>query len=181
MNQSVDDYRLPDHQPSVQTELQYPESKHVYGRSGALCFSFGRKDERHVINIEAANARGPRMFDWDKKIQILIVEREVPHVLAVLNGLQTEFSASHHGQQRDKYFSIHLQQDQVFARVGQGKNCVSVPIGIEDLFYLNTMMLTHISKNFPGCGPTELLTILGRTYKTFNAGQGYQKVASNQG
>ncbi|MDY0269939.1 hypothetical protein [Trichloromonas sp.] len=137
-------------------------TRHVYGAKAALCFE---PDETrfgiHTICIEAADATGPRQYDWGKKIRVQLTRDEVPIATAVLFGWLPRCEYRNHGEDNSKGFSLEDQGDKLFMRVfARGRQVKAVPIPPEDAFYLAQLFLGQMKKNAPGLSGGEILTTL---------------------
>jgi hypothetical protein len=137
-------------------------SRHVYGAKAALCFE---PDETrfgiHTVCIEAADASGPKQYDWGNKIRVQLTRDELPVVTAVLFGWLPRCEYKNHGEDNSKGFSLEDQGDKLFMRVfARGRQVKAVPIPPEDAFYLAQLFLGQMKKNAPGLSGGEILTTL---------------------
>ena len=137
-------------------------SRHVYGAKASLCFE---PDETrfgiHTVCIEAADASGPKQYDWGNKIRLQLTRDELPVTTAVLFGWLPRCEYKNHGEDNSKGFSLEDQGDKLFMRVfARGRQVKAVPIPPEDAFYLAQLFLGQMKKNAPGLTGGEILTTL---------------------
>lgn len=137
-------------------------SRHVYGAKAALCFE---PDETrfgiHTVCIEAADATGPKQYDWGNKIRVQLTRDELPVTTAVFFGWLPRCEYKNHGEDNSKGFSLEDQGDKLFMRVfARGRQVKAVPIPPEDAFYLAQLFLGQLKKNAPGLSGGEILTTL---------------------
>lgn len=115
---------------------QPPERKpgrHVYGGKGAMCFQVASDQKGNVaLMVDAAQASGPRQYDWQRKIIIMLTENEMNRLYLVLRGLLTTFDAVGHGEAHDKNFSIANQETKFFVKMSQGQRLVAIPMTAGD-------------------------------------------------
>lgn len=136
--------------------------RHVYCAKAALCFE---PDETrfgiHTVCIEAADATGPKQYDWGNKIRVQLTRDELPVTMAVLFGWLPRCEYKNHGEDNSKGFSLEDQGDKLFMRVfARGRQVKAVPIPPEDAFYLAQLFLGQLKKNAPGLSGGEILTTL---------------------
>lgn len=136
----------------------------VYAVSSALtaeaCVD---SNQRHTVSLEVANGRTPN-FDWQNKLQVLLMPNELPVVLAVLLGWAPMVEAHHHGPRKDKGFLVQHQGGHVFLKIFQGNNGVkAIPIGGADLLALSGLLTHQLLKNSPWLTSDALLTLLKNT------------------
>lgn len=139
-------------------------SCHVYGGKAALCFNADTtKAEGNTVRLEAAPSRGPRSYDWERKVAIQFTIKEMPFVLAVFMGWLPSVQFSAHGPKQDKGFSFEHQKDKVFARVWQGKEAqMAVPVFAEDMFAVVDVLLRQMVKNSPHLGVQGVMAVVSQ-------------------
>jgi len=141
-------------------------NKHVYGSKGALCFE---PDETrggvHTLCMDAADATGPKQYDWGNKLRLQLTRDELLMVTAVLFGFLAKCEGKNHGEGNSKGFSLEDQGDKLFMRVfAKGHNIKAVPIFPADAFYVAQMFLEQMRKNAPGLSANEILLTLHRVH-----------------
>lgn len=128
--------RAPQRTAAASDTPQPPERKlgrHVYGGKGAMCFQVATDQKRNVaLMVDAAQATGPRQYDWQRKIIIMLTENEMNRLYLVLRGLLTTFDAVGHGEAHDKNFSIANQETKFFIKMSQGQRLVAIPMTAGD-------------------------------------------------
>ena len=107
--------------------------RHVYGGKGAMCFQVASDQKGNVaLMVDAAQATGPRQYDWQRKIIIMLTENEMNRLYLVLRGLLTTFDAVGHGEAHDKNFSIANQETKFFVKMSQAQRLVAIPMTAGD-------------------------------------------------
>tara|TARA_R110002050_G_scaffold27724_1_gene71843 strand:- start:12536 stop:13141 length:606 start_codon:yes stop_codon:yes gene_type:complete len=117
--------------------------------------SITRKSQWETVMLEAANATGPKQFNWSDKTSIQITKNELPHVIAVLLGIKEKFEGRSHGPQKNKGFSMIWQTNgnttNLFVSLTEGgKPAKGVPISGMDAMMLGHMSCVQYIRNFPG-------------------------------
>lgn len=141
-------------------------NKHVYGSKGALCFE---PDETrggvHTICLDAADATGPKQYNWGAKLRVQLTRDELLQVTSVLFGFLPKCEGKNHGPDNSKGFSLEDQGDKLFMRVfAKGHPIKTVPIFPEDAFYVAQLFLGQMKKNAPWLSANEILATLQRVH-----------------
>lgn len=131
-----------------------PEQKlprhHCYGSSGAACFEIVLVDKALRLTIDLAkidNAKGQRNVAWNKKINFMLTDQELPILMALLLGYAQSLSFS----RGDKSMAMVRQAPSAVGKHGsifikgfsEGKH-VSLPIGPGDSFWISTLVLNFL-------------------------------------
>lgn len=137
-------------------------SFHVYGTSGALCFSEAqtRKNQQQSINIEGTLTLGSSKihYDWANKIIVQLSPEEMFLVLALLNGKLNSIKFTGHGVNNDKVIEMQLQQSHYFVKLIQrGRAPVAVPMQSQHALNLTSLLLAQIKKNHPHLSRDEMM------------------------
>lgn len=137
-------------------------SFHVYGTSGALCFSEAqtRKNQQQSINIEGALSLGSSKihYDWANKIIVQLSPEEMFLVLALLNGKLNSIKFTGHGANNDKVIEMQLQQSHYFVKLIQRARApVAVPMQSPHALNLTSLLLAQIKKNHPHLSRDEMM------------------------
>ena len=148
------------------------DDHHVYGGKGAVVFSASmtrgseKKAAQPTVFIEGAKALGPRKYDWKRgqKISIQLTMQELPAVAAVFLGIRPSAEYRHHGEKKDKWFSVEKQGENFFMKIGQEKRVVAVPITPSDAYYVTQIFLKQLAAP-RGLSATDVMNILARTMK----------------
>ena len=151
-----------------QEEQQVRLNKHVYGSKGALCFE---PDETrggvHTICMDAADANGPKQYNWQNKLRVQLTRDELLQVTAVLFGFLPRCDGKNHGEDNSKGFTLEDQGDKLFLRVfAKGHGVKAVPIFPEDAFYVAGLFLGQLMKNMPWLSSNEILATLQRVHSS---------------
>ena len=128
----------------------------VYASSSALEWR-QTQSRRDVPTIEVdaalATARAvgavPR-YDWDRKITLQFTARELPALALTLGGQRPECEFRHHGADRSKSFRLVRQSAQLLVTVANGARAIRTPMGIEDAFYVQLLVLQQLRSRIPG-------------------------------
>ena len=146
---------------------RYPLTFKAYGRKAALEFRAHQSKQGYdTVMLEGAASRGERQYDWQNKISVMIMQRELPEVAAVLMGALKRCEFKHHGPQKNKGFSIEHQGDKFFIRVfrtGDDHAVHGVPVPFEDAFYVTGLVLRQIGRTARGTD-AEMITTALRAY-----------------
>lgn len=153
------------HQTSTleKNKTEYRSVK-VYGRKAAACFNLTSKNgTKKTINIEAAPLIGPKEFNWNQKISLLVSDAELPNLICVLAGYYHFFEGKYHGQNKNKSFTVRGNKDGVLLTLAEAGTVYSVQIFGSDLFYVITNILTHIKDDYGDIGALDLLCLCKAT------------------
>lgn len=161
----------------VRTEAesrQFPLTFKAYGSKAALEFrahvanTSNGNQSYHTVMLEGARAMGGRRYDWNNKIVLQMMQRELPEVAAVLAGAQPSCEFRNHGPQRNKGLIMQMQGDSLFVKLfrsGDDRLLCAVPVPAEDVFYINALVLRQIARTVRGTDPALIGTAL-RAYST---------------
>lgn len=149
-------------------------NKHVYGSKGALCFEPDEtRGGTHTICLDAADATGPKQYNWGGKLRLQLTRDELLQFTAVLFGFLPKCEGKNHGEDNSKGFSLEDQGDKLFMRVfAKGHNIKAVPIFPEDAFYVAQLFLGQMKKNAPWLSASEILATLQRVHAARRGAQG---------
>jgi len=143
-------------------------TKHVYGKSAALCFT---EDETQVSNarpiptptvrLDAAMAVRDREYDWSEKISVQLTKTELPMVTAVFLGLIPSFEGKNHGPQKTKGFSVNHQGQNLYIEVfNKDQKKRAVRVGPEDAFYVSQILIRQLRAGAPWLNNHDIMTLL---------------------
>lgn len=148
---------------------RFPLTFKAYGSNAALEFrahvanASNGKQPYHTVMLEGARALGGRRYDWNNKIVLQMMQRELPEVAAVLAGVQPSCEFRNHGPQKNKGFFMEMQGDSLFVKVfrsGDDRLLCAVPVPAEDVFYVNALVLRQIARTVRGTDPALIGTAL---------------------
>ena len=143
---------------------RFPLTFKAYGRKAALEFrAFVAEQGYDTVMLEAASARGERRYDWGNKISVMMMQRELPEVAAVLLGALKGCEFRHHGPRKNKGFSIENQGGKFFVRVfrtGDERELHGVPVPFEDAFYIAALVLRQLGRAVRGADAATIVTAL---------------------
>ena len=104
----------------------------AYGRKAALGFREHIATQGYpTVMLEAATSVGERRYDWQRKISVQMMPRELPAVACVLTGALNQCEFRNHGTEKNKGFSIQRQEGQYFVKVfraGDERAMHAVPV-----------------------------------------------------
>lgn len=151
-----------------QAEAVLRKSYHVYGASGAACFSLSLDKDGLRVNLEGASGSA-QSYDWNSKINIQLNNAELPMLLGVLLGLLSKVEGAAHGPQRDKGFTIENQSSHLFISIRQkNRGNVSVKMAFTDCFWISAVLQSLLCKSLM-VSETVLLTSLRAMANQINA------------
>lgn len=138
--------------------------KHCYGAKAALLFEADTtRNGMHTVAVDAADATGPKQYNWAGKLRLQLTRDELLVAMAVLLGMLPRCEYKNHGEDKSKGFSIEDQGDKLFIRVfGGGQKIKAVPVTPEDAFYVAQIFLSQIKKNSTDLDASNLLLLLQR-------------------
>ena len=136
--------------------------KHVYGGKAALCFEADETRRGiHTMCLDAADATGPKQYNWGNKVRVQLTRDELLVATAVLFGFLPRCEYKNHGEDNSKGFSIEDQGDKLFVKVfAKGHAIKAVPVTPEDAFYVAQIFLGQMKKNAPWLTAGEILMSL---------------------
>lgn len=157
---------------------QFGHSVHVYGTSAALAFETDcTKKGVHTVSIDAAlsDPATPKRYTWDTdKIRIQITRAELPAVAAVLFGKRRKCEFMHHGEDKNKGFSMENQGGRIFVKVFSAQRKLrAVPIDLNEVFYISSLFMHQLIKSNPWLTPDNIiasLMVLADTAQSVPAG-----------
>lgn len=158
------------------------ESCHIYGGKAALCFQLDttRQGSKPTINIDAADAVGPRKYGWDRKVTFQLTVSELPLVLGVLYGYTHKIELNGHGANNEKSFSIENQGSKFFMKMGvrgakeaNDGRLFALPVLPKDTYLLMTMLMQQLQANSPNLDTAAIMTLVRRVC-AMTDGQGHQ-------
>ena len=125
----------------------------AYGRKAALEFREHIATQGYpTVMLEAAAAVGERRYDWQRKISVQMMPRELPAVACVLTGALNQCEFRNHGPEKNKGFSIERQEGQYFVKVfrsGDERAMHAVPVTAEDAFFISALVLRQLARSVP--------------------------------
>lgn len=156
---------------------------HCYGSTGAACFEIVEVDKVLRVNIDLAkieNGKGQRNVAWNKKINFLLTDQELPILMALLLGYAQSISFS----RSEKSMAMVRQAPSAVGKHGgifikgfsEGKH-VSLPIGPGDSFWISTLVLnflvasTNSSADTVIAGIRSIYKLIGVPKDSLNNGQ----------
>lgn len=101
----------------------------AYGKRAALCVEEDEtRGNEPTISIELAPARGPRDYDWGKKVRFQLTSDELPQLLAVLCGYANGIRFSNHGADNKKWLQVEYQTGGYYIKGGDGESMLMLPV-----------------------------------------------------
>jgi hypothetical protein len=144
---------------------------HIYSTSAAMKVEIdvlkSDPDEPlcYTVQVEAAQSKGTRSYDWDNKLVFQFTKRELPLLAAMLMGyLNQPLTLSNHGPDRDK--SLEIRSDgtnRLLVRLRQASRHILIPVFAEDLHAWLTITMQALKQNAPELDGTLILEMLKRT------------------
>lgn len=166
---SYRDYHETSNVPQSENQRLAPEDRmsvHVYGGKAALCFEADiTKAGVPTVALDAANATGPRSYDWSRKVRLQMTRAELPVVAAVLMGVIPKCEFKNHGQDNTKGFGIERQQGgKVYIKVfAKNEGVRGVPVMAPDVFYVTSLVVRQIQKANPWLDGASLMALIQST------------------
>lgn len=123
---------------------------HCYGRTGAACFEIVEVDKVLRVNIDLANINNAgveRKADWNRKMNFMLTDQELPILMALLLG----YAQSLRFSRGEKTMEMIRQVPGAVGKSGgiflkgfsEGRN-VSLPIGPGDAFWVSTLIMNYL-------------------------------------
>lgn len=140
-------------------------SFHLYGGKAAMCFSLNttRKGNFPTVQIEAAAAKGEKVYDWDKKVSFQLTIAELPLVFGVLFGFLSRVELSGHGATNDKSLTIEDQGNKFFMSMRvRGGGTFALPVLPKDTYAIMAMIFGQMKANNPELSDTQLMMLARR-------------------
>lgn len=140
-------------------------SFHLYGGKAAMCFSLNttRKGNFPTVQIEAAVAKGEKVYEWDKKISFQLTVAELPLVFGVLFGFSSRIELSGHGATNDKSLTIEDQGNKFFMSMRvRGGGAYALPVLPKDTYAIMAMIFGQMKANNPELSDTQLMMLARR-------------------
>ena len=144
---------------------------HIYGNKAALTIEDSRTRGRdnkpgvHTLMIEIARKRAQDShYDWDNKLSVQLTESEIPELLAVLMGWQTECVFGYHGEGRDKVLNVAHQGQHLYISMAQGgASAGALSVNAADTFAWSMQLLRQLCRNYGGISADALIIVLKNT------------------
>lgn len=146
--------------PIGETGRNY-RSAHVYGSNFALCFNAVPSGKGSPgVMVDAAASSGPRAYDWDNAVHIMLDVREVTCVLAVFRNWRKGVEFASHGKMNDKSFALERQGATFFCKVSAKNMGVrAVKILAVDAHKVAMLFLAQLLLAYPDLPPTEVIAL----------------------
>ena len=144
---------------------------HIYGNQAALTIedSRTRGSENtpgvHTLMIEIARKQSnANRYDWDNKLSVQLTESEMPQLLSLLMGWQTNCVFGYHGEGRDKVLNVAHQGKHLYVSMAQGgATAGALSVNAADTFAWSMQLLRQLSRNYGGMSSDALLIVLKNT------------------
>ena len=130
-----------DNGPRVPEESKY-NHKACFGRDTAIQFErcVNNQNTNYTVNIAIAKATGNSTrggINWDGKITLMCVPKEVQLITAVLRGFISKVRFAGHGANNEKWIEVQETADQyagaIRFTIAQGQERRSVNVGPDDV------------------------------------------------
>ncbi|APR13300.1 hypothetical protein P2A78_18605 [Xanthomonas perforans] len=127
--------------PRVPEESKY-DQKACFGRDTAIQFErcVNNQNTNYTVNIAIAKANGQSTrggMNWDGKITLMCVPKEVQLITAVLRGFLPKARFAGHGANNEKWIEVQETADQyagaIRFTIAQGKDIRNVNVGPDDV------------------------------------------------
>jgi hypothetical protein len=127
--------------PRVPEESKY-DQKACFGRDTAIQFErcVNNQNTNYTVNIAIAKATGQSTrggMNWDGKITLMCVPKEVQLITAVLRGFLPKVRFAGHGANNEKWIEVQETADQyagaIRFTIAQGKEIRNVNVGPDDV------------------------------------------------
>lgn len=127
--------------PRVPEESKY-DQKACFGRDTAIQFErcVNNQNTNYTVNIAIAKAAGQSTrggMNWDGKITLMCVPKEVQLITAVLRGFLPKVRFAGHGATNEKWIEVQETSDQyagaIRFTIAQGKDIRNVNVGPDDV------------------------------------------------
>ncbi len=148
----------------------YDAGVHVYGQKAALKIELEqrRADQpdagQFTVQLEFAESKGQRTFDWTNKISFQLTRRELPLLGAMLMGYAgNELNLTNHGPEQDKRLELRQQGPRLFVKLRKGARAIAIPVEPADVYEWSVIVLTALKKNRDDLDTASILEILKRT------------------
>ncbi len=148
----------------------YGAGVHVYGQKAALKIELvlRREDQpdagQFTVQLEFAEAKGGRTFDWANKIGFQLTRRELPLLGSMLMGYAGEaLDLTNHGPEQDKRLELRQQGARLFVKLRKGARVIAIPVEPADVYEWSAIVLTALKKNREDLDSASILEILKRT------------------
>ena len=116
--------------------------------------------QRSTISIECAAAIAHQKYDWDGKIIIQLMERELPGLLAALMGWVESWEIKGHGSNHNKGLRLDpLPKGSCIIKASEGSRIVSVPINWEQIYALISLTIKAMLNNSQHLTSDSILSI----------------------
>ncbi|QCF28043.1 hypothetical protein [Hydrocarboniclastica marina] len=116
-----------------------------------------------TVNIEAAYwpaaAKAPL---WQEKTVVQVSKSELPAFAATLSGFLPSMSAKFHGSAKNTGYSLDGRTMELSVFAPSRK--IRVELNPEELFWLNTLVMSQLKTFRPGLSASDMLNILKLSY-----------------
>ncbi|QHE89381.1 hypothetical protein [Hydrogenophaga sp. BPS33] len=155
---------------SGQAPWWYDAGVHVYGQKAAFKIELEQRREdqpdggQFTVQLEFAEAKGARAFDWVNKIGFQFTRRELPLLGAMLMGYAGDaLDLANHGPEQDKRLELRQQGGRLFVKLRKGVRAIAIPVEPADVYEWSVIVLTALKKNRTDLDSASILEILKRT------------------
>jgi len=122
------------------------------------------ESSRLTVQIELAPAKGPRAYDWARKIPFQFTRKELPLLGAMLMGYAGDILVlTNHGPEHDKRLELRQQAGSIFVKLRQGTKTLAMPVEAADLFGWVALTITALKNHHEALDSGALFEMLKRT------------------
>lgn len=135
----------------------------AYGAKSAFqCRQDQTANGWQTVQFDVAERKQPgstnKTLDWDSKVQLQILDDELPILVAVLLGLLPDVRFDLHGAANDKWMEIINQGQHFFFKCGMGRRLITAQVTLVDVSMFGLLALNQYTANFPLLTSDSVLT-----------------------
>lgn len=148
---------------------------HVYVKKAGLTFEIDKlrrseEGRRFTVRVEGAEGSEGKGYDWLNKVTVQLTAGELHQAAAVVLGMSERFTATHHGDQRDKGLEIRREKGGVMVRLTRTGQAIAVGVGQDHLYKVALVFMRALTMNDPDLDARVLLDTLRLTSAVVRTG-----------
>lgn len=155
---------------SGQRAMLREQGMHIYAGKAAMKVELDTlrsgegESSRLTVQIELAPSKGPRAYDWARKIPFQFTRKELPLLGAMLMGYAGDVLVlTNHGPEHDKRLEVRQQAGSMFVKLRQGVKTLAMPVEAADVFGWVALTITALKSHHEALDSGALFEMLKRT------------------
>jgi hypothetical protein len=125
---------------------QFHRGVRIFSGKTAFRAESVKDDGIQLLVLEGASG-SPNKYNWQNKIRIHVMERELPEIAAVLIGLRKQALFEFHGEAKNKSYYVMRKGTDVLMGVKEAGRAISGKVEPQAVFYLASFVISLLATN----------------------------------